>query len=383
MAQPADEKSESEHLWPPSLLLNKAYALAFACIKCNGIAKTCMNNEDGEVLCDQCAKHDESAVPNKTVQKMINKLKTKCLSIINPNNLAAEMEGNNIINTEPADNQCDWTGMIQEWKQHSILCPYLMVNCTACNKFKCQRKLLAQHTNKCPEVMIDCSLSCGSKILRKNIQTHLDNDCMEQLLDCTNDDCKEQIKRKNFEIHVKNECDTRIVTCEFEKYGCIVKQIKANELKKHINEYKFDHLSNKFDYISNELQKENQSLKTELNDAKASITQLTESVNSQQQTINQLTQKVDAMTAAFEEEKKRAENEVRFDKYDLRYITTELNGKIVKTKGGGCHWNSVYSSTGFNSGIKQWEIKINSIGSDGSSYQHVGLATQIHEGQNC
>ncbi len=93
-----------------------------------------MNNEDGEVLCDQCAKHDDSAVPNKTVQKMINKLKTKCLSLIDAdnnrlkknvgvegNNVTDEMEGNNVINTEPADNQCDWTGMVQEWKEHSVI----------------------------------------------------------------------------------------------------------------------------------------------------------------------------------------------------------------------------------------------------------------------
>ncbi len=74
---------------------------------------------------------------------------------------------------------------------------------------------------------------------------------MEKLLECVNEECKEQIKRKDFTNHIENICATRIVECEYKQFGCNVENIKANELKLHMNNYKFEHLSNKFDAITN------------------------------------------------------------------------------------------------------------------------------------
>lgn len=77
---------------------------------------------------------------------------------------------------------------------------------------------------------------------------------MEQVLDCAHKDCKMQIKRRDFKKHVENECAARLIECEFVKYGCTEKQIKANEMTVHLEKYKFDHISRKFDFITKQME---------------------------------------------------------------------------------------------------------------------------------
>ena len=89
--------------------------------------------------------------------------------------------------------------------------------------------------------------------MRKDIESHRSTDCSEQLMDCSNDDCKQQIKRKNFRNHVNNECESRIVDCKFRMYGCQIHDIKASELNKHLQEYQMEHLSLKFDFITTQV----------------------------------------------------------------------------------------------------------------------------------
>eukprot|EP01084_Bolivina_argentea_P041140 75928_1 len=272
MAQPADDEKQNAanlHAWPASLLLDKNYAITFSCTKCHNIPKLCMNDEDGKVLCEQCAKDTNNTSPNKAVQMMISNLKTKCLSVNDAldgqNN---EQEGTNIIITQAKDNQCDWTGMIKEWDEHGSQCPYMIVKCDKCQTFKGARKLLNKHNAECPEAVINCPLSCGITVLRKNAKTHLKDVCTEQLLDCTNDDCKMQVKRKEFDKHLEQECEERVVECEFVKYGCKVKHIKTYDMKKHMEQFKFEHLLQRFDFMLSkqnetisELQKENELMK--------------------------------------------------------------------------------------------------------------------------
>eukprot|EP01084_Bolivina_argentea_P259651 438176_1 len=158
MAQTAeDEKEKAEnHVWPKSLLLNQAYALTFQCISCNEIPKRCMNNEDGDVLCYQCSKQTNNVTENKPIQKMINKLKTRCLTIHKykqqNDSDNSNVEGMNVIATQIKDNECDWTGSIKEWDEHSKECQYLLIQCNECKAYECARKLMNNHVSECPEV---------------------------------------------------------------------------------------------------------------------------------------------------------------------------------------------------------------------------------------
>eukprot|EP01083_Nonionella_stella_P151098 482362_1 len=286
MAQPADDqKAEPMHVWPTSLLTNQVYAATFCCVQCKDIPISCMNDEHGKLFCAKCSRDMDHITPSKAVQNMINNLKTKCLSLYDESEDESDddgIEGAKVIATQVKDNQCDWTGMIQEWHDHSKQCPFLLIQCGECKAFQCKRKSMDKHVATCPEVTIDCPLSCGVSILRRNTKYHLKNDCNEQLLDCTNDECKMQIKRKEFDTHVNHQCENRVVECEFVKYGCTIKMIKASQMKQHLEEYKFDHISNKFDAITSQLN--------------AKITEQNERITAQNDIISQLHNAIEQAT---------------------------------------------------------------------------------------
>ena len=90
-------------------------------------------------------------------------------------------------------------------------------------------------------------------ILRKNKDLHLDNDCQETFIDCSNHECKEEIKRKNHSNHVNNECNYRLIECKFKMYGCDIGVVKACDMDKHLDDYKFDHLSKQFTFVTNQV----------------------------------------------------------------------------------------------------------------------------------
>ena len=86
--------------------------------------------------------------------------------------------------------------------------------------------------------------------MRKNKDHHIANICPQYVLNCTNDQCKFMIKREEFKVHVEDKCEHRLIECEFVKYGCNMKQIKAGNLDQHLNDCKFEHISLQFHFIN-------------------------------------------------------------------------------------------------------------------------------------
>ena len=78
----------------------------------------------------------------------------------------------------------------------------------------------------------------------------MENECAEQMVDCSNDECKEQIKRKDFETHTEQQCEERLVECSFARFGCNANNIRAKEMETHIIENQLEHISMKFDAIT-------------------------------------------------------------------------------------------------------------------------------------
>ena len=158
------EKKEIDNrntdVWPSGLILNSEYAMAFACIKCNGVPKSCMCDEDGGILCSHCSKDMADIMPNKAIQSIISKLKVKCISLPNSEDLDA-VEGGNVVITQVKDNQCDWTGMIKDIDEHLKECQYIVIQCDKCHKHKSARKNMNKHLMQCPDCTIECPLSCG------------------------------------------------------------------------------------------------------------------------------------------------------------------------------------------------------------------------------
>ena len=120
-----------------------------------------MIDAEGEILCNKCGEITDGASNSKGVQRMILKLKTHCKTIIQENEDNDEGSDGNIITTHVRDNQCNWTGMIQEWQDHQKICPYLIISCDKCIVYKSQRQLMMKHEDECPQSQIQCPLSCG------------------------------------------------------------------------------------------------------------------------------------------------------------------------------------------------------------------------------
>jgi len=240
------QKSDSLNTWPANLLLNPVSGNTFKCTRCHEIPVSVQTDDDGMLLCTECSRNLTHTIPNKAIQRMIDALATNCLSLRGDKD--ASDEGVSALDTQNED-FCGWVGTIKEWADHCSQCPFLTIVCKDCRQFECQRRRMRFHAQQCPKKSIACPLECGLMVLRTNVDHHLKNKCLEQLMECSNDDCKMQLKRRNFKQHVRKECQHRLVLCEFAKFGCSVKTA-ANNMRRHCDEYKFDHLSLKFDYIS-------------------------------------------------------------------------------------------------------------------------------------
>ena len=123
-------------------------------------------NDGEEILCSSCSSQMDTndISPNKTVTNMINKMKTRCPTLIynqcKPGDNDGSAEGNIII-TQVKDNECDWNGTIKEWKDHKHQCPYHMILCQQCNEYEGKRMDMESHLNECPWSNISCPNQCG------------------------------------------------------------------------------------------------------------------------------------------------------------------------------------------------------------------------------
>eukprot|EP01083_Nonionella_stella_P194008 715880_1 len=85
-----EKRKQEDHIWSVSLIVNQAYASSFACVKCKGIPKLCMSNDDGDIFCNKCAENVDNATIIKAVQKIVNKLKTKCRTLLQDPNYVTQ-----------------------------------------------------------------------------------------------------------------------------------------------------------------------------------------------------------------------------------------------------------------------------------------------------
>ena len=86
----------------------------------------------------------------------------------------------------------------------------------------------------------------GTVIIRNDMNYHWNKDCPEKIVKCSG--CKDKMKRKQLADHKTTVCTHRIIPCEYEQFGCNVTKIKAKDMKQHLTEYQFQHLSLKFEF---------------------------------------------------------------------------------------------------------------------------------------
>jgi len=113
---------------------------------------------------------------------------------------------------------CDKEILLFEQTIHQDTCPKTIYQCTSCQT-EFERKDAELHFSSCGELLIDCS-RCSFVTKRKNMKNHLDHECMNTFISCTNGGCYDSFKRSELPKHISDDCKKTIISCPFAELGC-------------------------------------------------------------------------------------------------------------------------------------------------------------------
>lgn len=124
------------------------------------------------------------------VKSFVNKLKIKCVNYSDcdwtnkveslDHHLAQECPGQNVKCTNEG---CTYTSIRRNVNDHKSKCTFRPMKCNAC--FAALRFLeLDAHEEVCSERLIQCPFDCRKEIRKKNLNDHLEYECMEIEIDC-------------------------------------------------------------------------------------------------------------------------------------------------------------------------------------------------------
>ncbi|KAN0037976.1 hypothetical protein ACTA71_000148 [Dictyostelium dimigraforme] len=91
-------------------------------------------------------------------------------------------------------------------EEHDKQCGFKLVKCGYCERGDIEKNQFGNHKNECPKVLIDCPLECSMKIERDQTQSHLENYCINKIMECKyfQYGCKVQMKRSEVQKHLEN-----------------------------------------------------------------------------------------------------------------------------------------------------------------------------------
>ena len=212
--------------------LNEVAIDFYICTNCNGLSRNaCIVGADQNLTCEMCVVEGEAFQPMVKSRKKIPELGAKCPLV---------------------SRGCVWKGIIGEVDAHLDECNELIVNCLNECKFILKRselvnhweneclnrkvncihckvvipyKEIENHLNTCLEIPLLCPNECMENFLRKEMNSHVENDCPNTIVHCRNE-CGLKIKRRKLSIHCENECQHRIVSCEYCEATMLHKELK-------------------------------------------------------------------------------------------------------------------------------------------------------------
>ena len=206
----------------------------YTCTKCNGLLRNaCLVGTDQNLACETCVVEREISQPMIKSRKKIPELGAKCPLV---------------------SRGCVWKGNIGEVDVHLDECNELIIKClNGCkvilkrselinhcenecinrkvNCIHCKAVMLYKeidnHFTTCRELPLLCLNECLQTIPRKEMTSHIENNCPNTLIDCPNE-CGLKLKRIIISDHCENECQLRTVICEY----CGV-TLQCKELENH------------------------------------------------------------------------------------------------------------------------------------------------------
>ncbi|ETO36808.1 tumor necrosis factor receptor-associated factor 6-like protein [Reticulomyxa filosa] len=206
-------------------------ASKFRCAICTCIAREPTETQPcGHLFCKDCLSsylsHNQSVCPN-------------CRSEIQSKNASGFIKREILqlrVKCNNRESGCEWIGELN--------------NCTFCKKVEYVRKDEAKHWEECEEYPIDCKC-CNQKVLRKQTEAHLRDECTDAPIACPNKGCtNDKILRKHIPQHLQ-KCAMSVAACPFEGFGCVIAKgsLLRKELKDHLSTHCWAHCVLKQAYL--------------------------------------------------------------------------------------------------------------------------------------
>ena len=199
--------------FPPNLTIDefipecKPFAESYSCPLCEGILYESVIDKCGHSFCFECS-------------QLLLKLTQKCpfSNIALPTSLPMNIVVNTVLEKQTVycrnkNLGCEWIGKLSDRKnhlnheclkeiipceyvpdcqekdlrekiiEHIKVCPYRLVQCEYCDETMTFENL-ENHNKVCPNIPVDCSNKCGLKIPLNKLKYHLEEECMNTVVEC-------------------------------------------------------------------------------------------------------------------------------------------------------------------------------------------------------
>ena len=184
----------------------------YVCTQCKGVMRNaCQMGEEQIPVCETCVGKKVESQPMMKARRKIPELKVNC---------------------PLATRGCKWNATLDEFDKHLDVCQEFLIRC----KYDCgviiKRCELNNHcNNECVNREVSCE-HCRSMIVYKELNQHF-KECPEFPLLCPNN-CATSLKRKQIDSHIETDCPNTVVECRYERFGCkqVVKRCEMEEHKK-------------------------------------------------------------------------------------------------------------------------------------------------------
>ncbi|KAM9957264.1 hypothetical protein ACTFIW_009005 [Dictyostelium discoideum] len=140
-------------------------------------------------------------------KRILNKdEKNGCKEIINVDQLDTHIQNCKYKFVECSHNGCYLAIRLNSLEEHENQCGYKLVKCKYCNCGDIIQKGLDYHYYHCPKFPISCPQSCSLIIDRCQIESHIENDCNNSIIQCKYYEygCKVEMKRPELQNHLEN-----------------------------------------------------------------------------------------------------------------------------------------------------------------------------------
>ena len=219
---------------PLDFFISKSEASNVICPICKLSFKSPIFDQCGHIFCSHCS---QSLFTSDTLcQCPLNNNNTIYLNKVYKCSLIS-----NVLNALMiyCPNNCEWKGQFSELFTHiTKSCKKQIIKCiyssNGCDVMQSREEIQSKHIYECIYREIQCRNNCGcrDKILFMNEDEHM-KICPNELIHCPQL-CGRRVMRKNIDEHYKNECVNTLFPCLYQEFGCEEKVLKS-KLNEHLD----------------------------------------------------------------------------------------------------------------------------------------------------